>query len=269
MISLLLRLYPSRWRARYSDEFAVVLMERPLGPFDVADVLLGALDAHLHLRGLGAASQHAKGFAMSLRIGGYAAILGGILWFVALAGNAINDGADAGSSVLGITLMTAIVVATAATLVALVGLSAFQSRRHPVLTWTAFAMPAIGAVLGLLGVAAMAVAGDSDSTFIGGLSAWAISTIGVTALVLGSALFAIATWLTGSLSRSASALLLVGALLLVPAIGGVTGGIVPPVLGYLVLLIAVVAFPVGWIALGVSALRVGPATFTSLEGASL
>ena len=86
MIALLLRLYPARWRARYGDEFAAVLGERPLGPFDVADVLLGALDAHLHLRGLGAASQHAKGFAMSLRIGGYAAIVGGILWFVALAG---------------------------------------------------------------------------------------------------------------------------------------------------------------------------------------
>ena len=65
MIALVLRLYPARWRARYGDEFAAVLEERPLGPFDVADVLLGALDAHLHLRGLGAASQHAKGFAMS------------------------------------------------------------------------------------------------------------------------------------------------------------------------------------------------------------
>ena len=106
MIALLIRLYPARWRERYGDEFAAVLAERPLGPFDVADVLLGALDAHLHLRGLGAASQHAKGFAMSLRIGGYAAILGGILWFVALAGNAINDGADSGSSVFGIVLMT-------------------------------------------------------------------------------------------------------------------------------------------------------------------
>ncbi len=80
MIALLLRCYPARWRARYGDEFAAVLEERPLGPFDVADVLLGALDAHLHLRGLGAASQHAKGFAMSLRIGGYAAIVGGVLW---------------------------------------------------------------------------------------------------------------------------------------------------------------------------------------------
>jgi len=269
MINLLLRLYPPRWRARYGDEFAAVLEERPLGPFDVADVLLGALDAHLHLRGLGAASQHAKGFAMSLRIGGYAAILGGILWFVALAGNAINDGADSGSSVLGITLMTSIVVATAATLVALVGLSAFQSRRHPVLTWTAFAIPAIGAVLGLLGVVAMAVAGDTDSTFFGGLSAYLISTIGVTALVLGSALFAIATWLSGSLSRAASALLLVGALLFVPAMGGVTGGIVPPALGYLVLIGAILAFPAGWIALGLSALRIdGPRPIT-LEGASL
>ena len=140
MIALLLRLYPARWRARYGDEFAAVLGERPLGPFDVADVLLGALDAHLHLRGLGAASQHAKGFAMSLRIGGYAAILGGILWFVALAGNAINDGAESGALVLGWVL----VAATILTLVALVGLSAFQARRHPVLVWAAFAIPTVG-----------------------------------------------------------------------------------------------------------------------------
>ena len=38
-----------------------VLEERPLGPFDVADVLLGALDAHLHLRGLGAAPNTGRG----------------------------------------------------------------------------------------------------------------------------------------------------------------------------------------------------------------
>ncbi len=169
----------------------------------------------------------------------------------------------------GIALMTSIVVAVAATLVALVGLSAFQARRHPVLTWTAFAIPAIGAVVGLLGVVAMVVAGDTDSTVVGGLSAWAISTIGMTALVLGSALFAIATWLSGSLSRAASAMLFVGALLVVPAIGGVTGGVVPPLLGYLVLVAAILAFPVGWIALGVSALRVTGPSPIKLEGASL
>src|SRR5512137_1476326 len=118
IIALMLRLYPARWRARYGDEFAAVLAERPLGPFDVADVLLGALDAHLHLRGLGAASQHAKGFAMSLRIGGYAAIVGGLLWLYILAGNAINNGAESGAPFIGI----AILAGTLATLVALIGL---------------------------------------------------------------------------------------------------------------------------------------------------
>ncbi|MEX2184705.1 MAG: hypothetical protein WEC14_09685, partial [Chloroflexota bacterium] len=131
MIALLLRLYPARWRVRYGDEFAAVLQDRPLGPFDVADVLLGALDAHLHLRGLGAASEHRKGFAMSLRVGGYAAILGGLLWLYVLVGNAINDGAESGAPFIGI----AVVVATVLTLVALVGLSAFQSRQHPLLIW--------------------------------------------------------------------------------------------------------------------------------------
>ena len=206
MIALLLRLYPAHWRDRYGDEFAAVLEERPLGPFDVADVLLGALDANLHLRGLGAASQHGKGFAMSLRIGGYAAVVGGLLWLYVLAANAINDGAEAGAPMIGF----AIVAATVATLVALIGLSAFQSRRHPALTWAAFAIPAVGAVVGLLGAVAMAVVGDSDARIVGGLSLWAISALGLLTLLIGSALFAVATWLTKSLSRAASALLGVG-----------------------------------------------------------
>jgi hypothetical protein len=257
MRALLVRCYPARWRARYGDEFAAVLEERPLGPFDVADVLLGALDAHLHLRGLGAASQHAKGFAMTLRIGGYAAIVGGILWLLVLAGNAINDGRDTGSPLLGY----AVVAATVATLVALIGLSAFQARRHPVLTWAAFAIPALGAVIGLLGYALVVVTGDSDTFLVGGISPWMISTIGLLTMLLGSSLFAIATWRTRSLSRGASALLAVGAVLVVIALLGVgSGGLSLPV-ALVPLVAAIVAFPAGWIALGVSALRVtGPAT---------
>ena len=84
MIALLIRLYPARWRARYGDEFEALLAERPLGPFDVADVALGALDAHLHLRGLGSWSEHRRGFPMSLRIGAWAAIVGGALLFSGL-----------------------------------------------------------------------------------------------------------------------------------------------------------------------------------------
>ncbi|MEX1173879.1 MAG: hypothetical protein WEG56_14885 [Chloroflexota bacterium] len=265
MIALLLRLYPARWRVRYGHEFAAVLAERPLGPFDVADVVLGAIDAHLHLRGLGAASEHAKGFPMSLRIGGYAAIVGGLLWFLALAGNAINDGRENGVPFLGL----AVVLATAMTLIALIGLSAFQARRYPVLTWAAFAIPAAGAVVGLIGFVAVPLTGDSDTGLVGGLSPWMIGSIGLLAMVLGSSLFAVATWRAHSLSRGASALLAAGGVLVVTEMLGVSGGLYPEPLGIVLVLAGITAFPTGWIALGISALRVtGPAPIT-LEGASL
>ena len=50
MIGLLLAVYPASWRRRYGEEFRAVLESRPLGPFDVADVLLGALDAATPVR---------------------------------------------------------------------------------------------------------------------------------------------------------------------------------------------------------------------------
>ena len=225
MTHLLIRLYPARWRERYGDELAAILDDRPVGPFDAADLLLGALDAHLHLRGLGAASEHRKGFAMSLRIGGVAAVVGGLVWLFVLAGSVINDGRDDADAAFAIGM--GVIVATVATLIALIGLSAFQSRRHPALTWAAFAIPCGGAVVGLLGWVAIVVTGDSDAAVVAGLSAWAIASIGLLAMVLGSSLFALATWLTRSLSRRAAALLGIGALLVVPAAAGVTGGLLP------------------------------------------
>jgi hypothetical protein len=261
--ALLLRCYPARWRARYGDEFELLLAERPLGPFDVADVLLGALDAHLHLRGLGAASLHHKGFAMSLRIGGYAAILGGILWLLALAGNAINNGGESFSPWLGYS----IVGATVMTLLALIGLSAFQARSHPALTWAAFAIPAIGAVVGLIGYAAIVVTGDSDATLVAGISPWMIGSIGLLTMVVGSSLFAVATWQARSLSRASSALLAVGAVLVVLALFGASGALASPLV-MVPVIAAIIVFPAGWIAMGVSALRVDRSGTAQLEGAS-
>ena len=250
MIELLLRCYPARWRARFGDEFATLLGERPISPFDVADVLLGALDAHLHFRDP-ATSVPGKGFAMTLRIGGYAAILGGLLWSTVLAGNAINDGDESGVFWIGLVLLAAII----STLVALIGLSAFQARRFPLLIWTAFAVPAVGAILALIGVVAMVATGDSDREIVAGFSGWAISTIGVVALLLGSGLFALATWRARSLSRGAAALLGVGAILVLPGLTGLSGGIVPEAVAGIALLVTLLAFPAGWAALGVSALR--------------
>ena len=61
MRTLLIRCYPAAWRERYGDEFEAVLEERPLGPFDVADVLLGALDARLRMRNRRAGLDRTKG----------------------------------------------------------------------------------------------------------------------------------------------------------------------------------------------------------------
>ena len=249
MIGLLLRFYPARWRARYGDEFAALLDERSLGPFDVADVLLGALDAHLHLRGLGAASEHAKGFAMSLRIGGFAAIAGGILWFSGLVLSSINQGGEA-------LFALAFGVGTLALLIALIGLSAFQARRYPRLVWAAFVVPALGAVVSLIGMVGMATTGDLP--FIGTWSGWSIWAIGVLALIVGSALFGIATVRARALSRPAAATLAISSIVVIPILlgVGVLDGLLPAAAAPLGMALAALAFAGGWVGLGVSALRI-------------
>ena len=121
--------------------------------------------------------------------------------------------------------------------------------------WAAFVIPATGAVVALLGVVAMAVTGDSDQAIVWGFSGWAISTLGLLALLIGSGLFALATWRTRSLSRAAAALLALGAIIVLPALGGLTGSLVPQALVPIALLVSVLLFPAGWVALGISALR--------------
>jgi hypothetical protein len=234
MIALLLRCYPARWRARYGDEFELVLADRPLGPFDVADVLLGALDAHLHLRGLGAASQHAKGFAMSLRIGGYAALLGAPVWAggFAVANGAVGD--------VDIRAAAAVMVAgSLALLVALVGLSAFQARVQPVLSWMAFALPAVGTIGLVVGALGVALGRDefTDAFYLGLMT-----------FFVGSLLFAIAAYLAAVLSRPAAVLL--GAAPVLAIAGGGGEGFAEAIAAA-----ALVCFTLGWCALGVQAIR--------------
>lgn len=136
------------------------------------------------------------------------------------------------------------------------------------LTWAAFVVPAIGAAVGLLGYASIALTGDSDTVMIGGISPWRIGSFGLVTMVLGSTLFAIATWRARSLSRPAAGLLGVGAVLTLVALLGVgSGGLSSPI-AVIPVIAAIVAFPAGWIALGLSALRIGGPGPGTLEGAS-
>ena len=185
-----------------------MLEEQPLGPFDVADILLAALDAHLHLRGLDTAANRQRGFTMSLRLGGSAAILGAILF---LAGFVITS-TDANQGVEKSPGAALILAGTALLLLALVGLSAFQARRHPRLIWAAFAIPAIGLTMMGIGIIAMATRGDGP--FLAGLDPWSVWILGALATVVGSCLFGIATYRTGALPRPAAGLLAGGSALL-------------------------------------------------------
>jgi hypothetical protein len=245
MTRLLVRLYPSSWRGRYGEEFEELLRERPIGPFDVADVVLGAIDAHLHGRaGKGSASR-TGGVSMSLRLGGYGAIAGGLLWFVSLAGASMSAMWNGPWALL-------MVLAGVALLVALAGLSAFQARRYAALTWTAFLIPAVGCAVSLVGVVGMAVVGDRP--FIGDVSPWYIWIAGTFGLIVGSALFALLALRTALLARFAAALLAVGSIA-TPFVGLGLGGDSSQPMGMVLMVGALLAFAAGWMAIGLSAVR--------------
>ena len=231
MRSLLVRCYPASWRERYGEEFEAILEERPLGPFDVADVLLGAIDAQLRSRGRRSTVIQGRGLRMSLRIGGFAAIFAAPLltlaWFLGYGSVAIDPAVPGTLLIAGLVLL----------LVAVAGLTAFQARAHPHVAWAAFAVPAIGLVMFSLGAVGTLVTGDEY---------WELAALGVLTAIVGSALFAIVTYRTAVLSRGASVLIAVGCVL--PFVGIAMSNAVVAALG-------IGCFLLGWFVLGAQAIR--------------
>jgi hypothetical protein len=233
MRALLVRLYPARWRVRYGDEFQAVLEERALGPFDVADILLGALDAHLRLRRAARQPSQKRGMTMSHRIGGIAAITGAPLW---TAGFVISNGVFGSVDLRAAAVL--LVAGSLLLLVALAGLSAFQARVQPALSWAAFALPAVGTIGLMVGSLSVALGNDVADVFFFGLLTFFV----------GSLLFAIATYRTAVLSRPAAVLMGVAPVLML-ATGG--GGEPADIL----IVAGLASFALAWIAMGASALR--------------
>ena len=232
MRSFLIRCYPAHWRARYGDEFEAVLEERPLGPFDVADILLGALDAQLRLRGRRSDIHLGKGLSMSLRIGGVAAILGGAAFALS-----IPLGMGIAGNVDPVVPGTLLLAGSLALVVALAGLSAFQARVHPVLSWAAVAITAAGTIVATGGIVGMQLFRDGY---------WDVFVLGIVCALVGSTLFAIATYRTAALSRGAALLLGAGSVLTIGA--GFGGNTIP-------LVVASIGFALGWLVLGIHAVR--------------
>jgi len=249
MIGLLLALYPAQWRRRYGEEFRAVLESRPLGPFDVADIFLGALDARLTPRRLpGTAS---GGHLMVLRIGGFGAVFGGIAWFIGIAVSS-GIGGDGGRPWVGLMLL-----GTVGLLVALIGLSAFQGHRDPTLAWIAVVIPGAGALVSAIGIAGMLALPENGSV-LGLWSPWDMWILGMFTNLIGSMFFAIATYQARVLStRAARALGMTSGASLIVAIGAFGA----PAFSDLVLtaeVLVIGAFAGSWVWLGLSALRRGP-----------
>ena len=249
MIGLLLAAYPAHWRRRYGEEFRAVLESRPLGPFDVADVLLGALDARLSPTRRSVPAQ--GGHVVLLRIGGLGAVLGGIAWFVGIAVSSGLAG-DGGRPWVGVMLL-----GTIGLLVALVGLSAFQGHRNPLLAWLAVAVPGLGALVSAIGIAGMLLLPENGSV-LGLWSPWDMWILGMFANLIGSIFFAIATYQARVLSRGAARALGISAVCgLVVAIASLGAGEQVGIL-FVFMVLSLAAFAASWVWLGVSALRRGP-----------
>jgi len=182
---------------------------------------------------------------MSLRLGGFAAFAGGAL----LLTGWVWSGVDSADSDPGIWFFMAGMILL---LIGLTGLSAFQARTHPALVWAAFLVPAVGGAVMTFGLIAMAV--FPDQPIVGDWAGWNFFFLGLLTTVVGSFLFAVATLRTRALPRSGAAFLAIGsALALLSFIGSMgLGEWLQPVFiaGFL-------AFPVGWIVLGLQVIRLG------------
>lgn len=251
MIGLLLAMYPARWRQRYGEEFRAVLESRALGPFDVADVLIGALDARLTRFRFAGAAGIDGGPLMMLRIGGFGAIAGGFLWFAALAAANMTGGEDGTWLLLG-------AVGTFGLLLALIGLSAFQAYRDPILAWAAFAIPGLGALASVVGLLVMALGPGDDPLVFGGISAWSVWVLGLMATLVGSIFFAMATIRAHVLSRRAAQALAASSAVVLLVAFGLIGGNAQSAVSELVIALSLGLFAASWVALGIMALRRGP-----------
>lgn len=252
MTGLLLRLYPAAWRERYEDEFLALLDERPISPFDAFDIVLGALDARFRPRSLAIELATRRNPPMNARLAGYAAIAGGglILLMMLLAFTLPSPANAAAQSIYPL--------AAVALLVAVIGLSAVQGRRQPILAWAAVIVPAAGLLASLAGMLGMV---SGDQPIVAGLSGWHLWSLGLSAFAIGSVLFALATLAVGVLSRGGAITLLVGALLVAgvffPAVIGLINPDGVPVLA-IAIFAGLVLFSAGWVWLGYAATRQQP-----------
>jgi drug/metabolite transporter (DMT)-like permease len=173
---------------------------------------------------------------MSLRLAGGAAILGGLLWtiFFVLGVPAAATNTDLSPAA------PLIIIGGLVLLVAAAGLSAFQFRDHPRWIWLSFLIPLAGVIIFAVSWMGLSV----NEAF------WSLGAIGLFMIIFGTAIFAGVTVQTRAFSRPAAMTVLVGSFLAIAGFLAIQG-----FQNALLLAVAGVIFGVGWIGLGIDAIR--------------
>jgi MFS family permease len=254
----LLRLYPESWRDRYGDEFASILDDRSLTPAAVADVVMGAIDAHLRRRG--------REVALLGRVGrrravGAAAVLGGLAWtaglFLAMfdpsgAPWAMRTAFFHANPIVPLLGSPIAIVGTVLLLVALVGLAASRRGDHVLLSWVVALLPIVGAVVSLFGL--LALPGLQRQTYSVDSDAGEVWVSGMLLMVGGTGLFCLANLVRSSPHWPASVLLFGSGLMLSMVLGAslpLTSGLMKASWYLGAFYIGLLAHAIGWVAIGV------------------
>jgi hypothetical protein len=205
----LLQLYPREWRARYEDEFMALLEQTHSTPLDIADVVLGALDAHLRPQvtaaSVGVERRLFMNRATFIQWSGMAAMTGSVLMFIGIGWQLIysilDELADAVVWLAGVVLM----------LIGVVGFGLAYARRTGGLGQGGLLLALIGTsalTLGSVGAVLDKVGNDLPDN---GVLSWpAMLFFGQVGMCAGMALFAIAGLRQRVLAIPAALLLLVG-----------------------------------------------------------
>lgn len=240
---MLVRLYPRRWRERYGDELSQLLEDRPPGPFDALDLLLGAFDAYVNRRYFGTRTAVRAKTGHSRQLGASSAIVGGGLWIPTLALAARDDPAMVDLVMLLVSLTLSMFV------VALAALSAVHGRSHRLLVWASFLLPAIGVALLAGGLVTEVAVGDRP--LVGELTPYAFWMAGLVLALTGSLLFGVISAATGGLTGRPAVLLSIGAIVQLVTIFATDHATQE-----WLMLAGAVIFGLSWVLVGVGASRV-------------
>ena len=232
-MSRLLRLYPVAWRERYEPELLGLLHDRPVRLRGSVDVVLGAIDAHLHPELIGGTRQ-----PWTHRLPGLLAMTAGLIWsWFWLRALLVAPDEEWGDSIgLAVMLM---LIAVPGDYVAAYG------RRIGI------TLAAIGAGV-FLGRALPWSVGDGLLNFAAGATAWLLVAAGMLTLVaVRAGIGPAARWFLLAVA------LLVPATIAIPVLGGFGTG--DPG-GAPAMLIAVLPYGIAWTLLGLRMTLRGSAT---------